>query len=131
MLNRFLALAIVCALVTVALPLSASAESAHEKDIRFAEKVKAGIAKLGVGPEAKIELILRDKTRVSGFISEANENSFAVTPTNGTTIVVAYPDVAQAKGNNWSTGKKVVIIGAIVAGTLAILYFAVFKGKHL
>jgi hypothetical protein len=128
--NRFLAIAIVCALLTVTLPLSASAKSTPEKDAVFTEKVKAGVAKLGVGPEARVEVKLRNKTKLSGFISDATENSFVITAKNGTNTVIAYTDVGQVKGNNLNTGTKIILIGAIVAGALAILYFAAFKGKH-
>ncbi len=40
----------------------AYAGSKAEKETRFAEKVKDGISKLGTGPDARIEVKLRDKT---------------------------------------------------------------------
>lgn len=130
MLKNIVALAIACTLMlTVVLPASASSKA--EKQNRFTEKVKAGIAKLGTGTNAQVEVKLRDKTRVSGYVSEANESSFVITDaTEGTSTVVAYTDVTQAKGNNLSTGKKFAI-AAVIVGALAIIYFAVFAGKHL
>jgi len=123
----FLAFAL---LITIALPSPVSAKSAAEKQARFTEKVKAGIFKLGTGPQARVEVKLRDKTKLSGYISEANVTSFVVTDANGARAVVAYPDVAQVKGNNLSTGKKFAI-AAVIVGALAIIYFAFFAGKHL
>ena len=132
MLKIFLALSIACSLIlTLTMPVAATTKSATEKQNRFTEKVKAGIAKLGVGPDAQVQVKLRDKTKLSGFVSEANETSFVVTDKSGAKTVVAYPDVTQVKGNNLSKGAKIVIIGGIVAGVLAIIYFAVFAGKHL
>jgi hypothetical protein len=130
MLNRILAPALACALIFVALPLAVSAKSNPEKDAAFTEKVKAGVIKLGVGPDAKVEVKLRNKTKLSGFISEANQDTFVITARNGTNTVIAYTDVGQVKGNNLTRGTKILLIGAIVAGTLAIIYFAAFKGKH-
>lgn len=132
MLKNFLALSIACTLIlTLTIPAAATSRSAAEKQNQFIEKVKAGVAKLGVGPEAQIQVKLRNKTKLSGFISEANETSFVVTDKNGAKTVVAYPDVTQVKGNNLSKGAKILIIGGIVAGVLAIIYFAAFAGKHL
>jgi hypothetical protein len=131
MLKTVTAFSVVFALlITIALPSSVSAKSAAEKQARFTEKVKAGILKLGTGPQARVEVRLRDKTKLSGFISEANETSFMITDVNGAKAVVAYPDVAQVKGNNLSTGKKFAI-AAVIVGALAIIYFAFFAGKHL
>lgn len=132
MLRNFLALSIACSLIlTLTIPVAATAKSSAEKQNRFTEKVKAGIAKLGVGPDAQVQVKLRNKTKLSGFISEANETSFVVTDKNGANTVVAYPDVTQVKRNNLSKGAKILIIGGIVTGVLAIIYFAVFAGKHL
>lgn len=130
--KKVLAFSIICAVyLTAAFPASVSAKSATEKQTRFTQKVKAGIAGLGVGPEARVEVKLVDKTKLSGYISEASEDSFVITDASlGTKTVVAYPDVTQVKGNNLSTGKKFAI-AAVIVGALAIIYFAVFAGKHL
>ena len=45
---------------------------------RFAEKVKAGIGKLGTGTDARIEVKLRDKTKLKGYVSESVEDSFVI-----------------------------------------------------
>ena len=86
MLKTVTAFSVVFALlITIALP-SVSAKSASEKQVRFTEKVKAGIFKLGTGPQARVEVKLRDKTKLSGYISEANETSFVVTDANGAKV---------------------------------------------
>ena|SRR6266550_4636252 len=101
------------------------------KQREMTEKVKAGILSLGVGPEARIEVKLRNKTKLSGFISEADEDSFAITDNKtGAKTIVPYGDIASAKGNNWQT-KKTIIVTAVILGALAIIYFAAFHGKHL
>jgi len=129
--KRLLATLITCALFAFAMPAQISANTTLEEQARFAEKVKTGILKLGVGPDARVAVKLRDNTKLSGYISEVNESSFVVTNTKtGVSTVVAYPDVKQVKGNNLSTGQKFAVAAVIVAA-LAIIYFAVFAGKHL
>jgi hypothetical protein len=96
--------------------------STKEKEARFAEKVKAGILKLGTGPEARIEVRLRDKRKLKGYITEVGNDHFAVTdPKNGATEMISYSQVKQVKGNNLSTGAKIAIGVAIIAGILALI----------
>jgi len=100
-----------------------SASSKPDKDTRFAEKVKASIAQLGTGQSSLVNIKLRDKTRLTGYVSEIADTSFVVTDlkTAGTTTV-AYPDVVQVKGNNLSTRTKIIITAAIIAGVAITLY---------
>jgi hypothetical protein len=88
----------------------AFAANSPEKEARFAQKVKAQIAKLGTGPAARIDLKLRDKTKLKGYVSEVGNESFAVVDDKtGSATTVAYPQVRQVKGNNLSTGAKIAI----------------------
>jgi len=61
---------IVACLVVSALgvrPVAASLNS--EKEIRFAGKVKQGVEKIGVGSNIRVEVKLRDKTRLKGYVN--------------------------------------------------------------
>ena len=102
---------------------TASANPKTERQARFAAKVRANIAKLGTGNQALIAVKLKDKTKVAGYISEVREDSFVVVhPKFGAVTSVNYADVAQAKGNNISTGAKIAIgIGIGAAAVLVIL----------
>ena len=96
-------------------------DSKSDKEARFAEKVKKGIAKLGTGESALVEVKLRDNTKVKGYIKEAGDTSFTVVnPANNVVTIVTYPQTKQVRGNNLSTGAKVAIGLAILAGVLAI-----------
>jgi hypothetical protein len=88
------------------------------------EKIRAGIYKLGLGKDARVEVKLRDKTALQGYISEANEDSFTVTDlkTEASTVV-AYPNVRQVKGHNLTTRTKIMIGVAIAVGVGIALYF--------
>ncbi|MEK6303431.1 MAG: hypothetical protein AABO41_22200 [Acidobacteriota bacterium] len=102
----------------------ASAASKEEKQAGRAEKVRAGIHKLGVGTDARVKIKLRDDVKLAGYISEAKDDSFVVTDlkTRAATTV-AYGDVTQVKGHNLGTGAKIAIgIGIGVGATILVLY---------
>ncbi|MCI0525314.1 MAG: hypothetical protein L0Y75_08645, partial [Acidobacteria bacterium] len=84
---------------------SVSAKSKEEKDAQRTEKVKAGIARLGVGNEARVSVKLRDGRKLAGYIKEAGGDSFVIADLKtGATTTVAYPDVTQVKGHHLSKG---------------------------
>ena len=124
MYTKILSLAFLCLLVHPLLCAPAWANTNAARRVKFAEKAKAGIMKLGVGPEARVSVKLRDKTKVAGYVSEVEENLFVVTDLKtGESTPVTYADVAQVKGHNLSTGAKVAIgIGIGVGLTILFLY---------
>ena len=92
------------------------------------EKVKEGISKLGVGKDALVEVKLRDKAILVGYVSEAKQDSFAITDAKtGTATTVAYADVAQVKGHNISTGAKIGIGIAIGFAVTALVIYLVVR----
>jgi hypothetical protein len=100
----------------------ADARTKAEERARFANKVKLNIARLGTGNQALVAIKLRDRSKVSGYISEAGSESFTVVhPKFGTTSTVSYVDVAQVKGHNLSTGAKIAIGIAIGAGAVLVI----------
>ena len=104
----------------------AYAGSKEEKETRLAEKVKEGISKIGTGAAAHVEVKLRDKTKLKGYVSEADEDSFVIVDekTNATSTV-AYSQVQQVKGNNLSTAAKIAIgVGVILLPIAVALFFA-------
>jgi uncharacterized protein with PIN domain len=118
----------VCTVVLSALLLQAAAvpalaATAAEKEAKRAEKVRTQLAKLGTGPDARIRLELRDKTRLEGFVSEAGAEGFVVTDSAGKATAVAYPQVGKAQGHNLSTGAKIAIGVGIGAGVTLLILF--------
>jgi hypothetical protein len=100
------------------------ASSKAEKAAQRIEKVKAGILKLGTGPDARVAMKLRGDAKVAGYISEVGSDSFVVKDLKtGAATTVDFADVAQVKGHNLSTGAKIAIGIAIgVGATLLVLY---------
>jgi hypothetical protein len=103
------------------------AASKEEKQARHTEKVRTGILKLGVGPEARVAIKLRDDAKLAGYVSEVKDASFVVTDlkTRAATTV-GYGDVAQVKGHNLSTGAKIGIGMAIGAGLTILVLWLIF-----
>ena len=115
---------IACALAIVLTNLlylpTAAAKPSGNKEERKLEKLKTGIRKLGIGSDACIKVRLKDKTEISGHISEAGEDSFVVIDATGKSNFVAYRQVAQAKGNNLSSKEKLAIT-LVTVGVIAVL----------
>ena len=115
-----------CSVLLSALLLQAAAVPAFaatkaEKEAQRAEKVRTQLAKLGTGSDARIRLILRDKTKLEGFVSEAGAETFAVTDRAGKTTIVQYGQVGKAQGHNLSTGAKIAIGIGIGAGVTILI----------
>jgi uncharacterized membrane protein len=120
MFKRTLSVALVAALLSVAGPSPASAagsKSKAEKEAVFVAKLKESVARLGTGTAARVEVKLRDKTKLKGYVSEVGDEGFSVVDSKtGTATRVAYPQVQKVKGHNLTTGAKVAIaLGAVVA----------------
>jgi hypothetical protein len=122
MFKKFLSLALITLVINLACGASAFASTNSEKEARLIEKVKSSITKLGTGTDARVEVKLRDKTKLKGYISEIGEDYFVVTDAKtGTATTVAYPQVKQVKGNNLSTGAKIAIGVGVVIGVLLLI----------
>ena len=122
MSRKLVSLVLVGLLLNIVGGIPAYAGSKEETRARFAEKVKAGIGRLGTGPEARVEVKLRDGKTLKGYISEAGENSFVIVDAkSGAASTVPYPQVKQVRGNNLSKGAKIAITVGIVVGLLFLL----------
>ncbi len=102
----------------------AQAKTKEEKAAEFASKVKYNVGKLGVGPDARIEVKLHDKTKLKGYVASMGEDSFVVADDkSGAQTEVPYPDVAKVKGHNLSTGATIAIaVGLAVGATILVLF---------
>lgn len=126
MLKKLLSLLIIGSIMLVAGGRYAVAAGSDAKEAAFTEKVKAEIAKLGTGPSAQVQIKLRDKTKLKGYIKESNDDHFVlVNEKTGAATEVAYPQVKQVKGNNLSTGAKV----AIGVGIGLVILIIAFKDR--
>lgn len=125
--QKRISLTLVCSLLLMwASTPAAAAPTKEEKAAAHAAKVKTEIGKLGVGPEAQIRVKLRDKTKLSGYVSQANADSFVITDAKtGAATEVPYPSVIQARGHNLSTGAKIAIAAGIAVGVAILVFYIV------
>jgi hypothetical protein len=87
-------------------------------DQQAAEKVRIKVQKIGVGGNARVEVKLRDSTRLKGYIENADRDSFTVVDSGtGLSKTIAYADASSVKkaGSGIST-KTWIILGAAVVG---------------
>jgi hypothetical protein len=126
-MKKLLTIMIACLVVSAISVRPIAASSRAEKEARFAGKVKLGVEKVGSGRDTRVEVKLRDKTRLKGYISEIGNNEFVVTDIKtGASNKVAYADVKQIKGNNLSTGAKIAIgIGIGLGLTILVLFIII------
>ena len=125
MLKKILCLVLIGSIMIVAGGRTALAASVNAKEAALTEKVKTAIAKLGTGPSAQVEITLHDKSKLKGYIKEADDEHFVLVHKTGVATEVAYPQVRKVKGNNLSTGAKV----AIGFGVGIVILLLVFKDR--
>jgi hypothetical protein len=110
---------------------SALAKTKEEKEAALAAKMKAGVAKLGAGKDTKISVKLRNSTKLKGYVSRIEEESFVIADAKtGPETNVPYGDVTQVKGKNLSTGAIIAISAGVAAGvTLLVIWIIIAVGN--
>ena len=121
MFYKLIALTVAGALIGIILVKPVKADSKEVKQSRVAAKVKEVIVRLGTGEVARVEVKLRDKKKLNGYISEAGENAFVVMDAKYGPTTVAYPQVKQVRGHNLSTVAEVAIGLGIAVAVLVFL----------
>ena len=119
MFRRILTIVLVAALMSTFIGFQSVQAKAGE-EVDSAEKARISVAGMGVGKDARVEVKLRDNTKLKGYVSEVEEDSFTVTDKTGISRTVAYADVAKVskQGNGWSTGTKAIVGAAVAAGAI-------------
>jgi hypothetical protein len=109
-------------IVTLLLPVLNAATCADGKQaVPRAEQIKASLAQFGTGRAAQVQLKLRDNRKLKGHLASVAADTFTLTEAKtGADVTLRYDEVAQVKGRNASTGKKVAI-GFAVGFGLAVL----------
>lgn len=96
--------------------------SETDKEAKFAEKVKLNIAKLGIGKDSKVQVKLKDGTKLKGFVSEIKDEYFVVTSEkDGQSAPIPYSQVKQVKGRNNLSDVTIKIAITIVGLILIVI----------
>jgi len=102
-------------------PSAADTPAERSKRALLAAKVKAGVTQLGTGTSARVRVLLNDKTKYHGYVTEITDDHFVVADAKtGATSPIAYPEVKGIKGNNLSSGARVGI-GVAIAAAVGII----------
>jgi small nuclear ribonucleoprotein (snRNP)-like protein len=116
--KKFSIIALVVSLLSTSLFLgSVQAQGASSSN---ASKNHARVSKIGVGQNAKVEVKLKDQTKITGYISGIEANSFTVVDrVTGADHNLSYEDVTAVKrpGGGFST-KSWIILGSVAAGAI-------------
>lgn len=97
-----------------------SVQAQGGSDTEAAAKARLKVEKLGLGPDARVEVKLLDGTKLKGYVSAKEQDSFTVTDRKtSASSVVRYAEVGEVKksGGGLST-KSWVIIGSAIAGAV-------------
>ncbi|HKO41985.1 MAG TPA: hypothetical protein VJU84_01740 [Pyrinomonadaceae bacterium] len=130
MLKKLISVTLVMLLLNLACLTTVYAASKEEKQARFALKVKESVLKFGTGQSARVKVKLRDKTKLQGYISAADDEQFTVTDATGMATTVTYPQVKSVQGNNLSTGAKIAIgVGIAATVIFIILWYTTGPGS--
>ena len=93
--------------------------------------MKSAVLKLRLGPKARVEVKLHNKTKVKGYISESNdEGFFIVDEKTGATTHLTYSQVKQVKTKSHLNGKKIALAFAIIAYVTVIAILQINCNKN-
>ena len=119
--------ATVIAVLTVNL-ICISSVTAQRNELSAAD-ARMEIAKLGTGPQAVVRVILKNKKKVQGWLSFADDGHFTVTAEkSGAVTSIKYSDVSSVKNLKPSRG---ALVAGIAGGlSLAVVIFLFAGAKH-
>lgn len=87
------------------------------QDSRAAQEIQIKVAKIGVGRDARVEAKLNDGSKVKGYISAAENDSFTVVDRKtGSSQTISYADVVSVKK---SSGGLSPLTWGIIGGASA------------
>lgn len=91
------------------------------------EKIKTDVSRRGTGEKSKVVVRMKNGTRLKGYISQSDDDSFDLTDSKTKQITtVPYGDVMAIKKSGLSTGAKVAIgVGIAAAVVVVVLVVAV------
>jgi hypothetical protein len=127
MMRKYLTYLLASAVFVASLTMPVAAQQRNSEATTL-DKVKAKIAKIGVGEKAKATVIQKDGTKRKGYIAQAGNDDFVLRDrkTDAPTTI-SYSDVLKVESNKGhSTARNLAIGIGIGAGAfLAILLISI------
>ena len=120
MFNRLLSLALAGLLISMVTPAPASAQAGSDPGHTL--KVRAKISRVGTGKQARVEVKLRDKQTLKGYVGEIAEDHFSlVDAKHGTVTAIPYDQVERVKNRTQSPFLPLALGGAVIGGLLIVV----------
>ena len=105
MLRKIFSLVIICCFCFPAGIIAQTKSQQTAKETKRIEKIRKLIFQSGIGPGNDVEVKLRDKSKIRGYVSEVADNHFVVTDSKtGSTTKLEYGQVDKAR--LWSVTKN-------------------------
>jgi hypothetical protein len=123
-MRTYLTCMLACILFVTGTSLPVSAQQSNSNGMAV-DKVKAKVAKIGVGEKAKATVILKDGSKKKGYIGQAGNDDFVLRDRQtDTPTTINYSDVAKVESNKGhSTARNLGIGIGIGAGALLAIIF--------
>jgi hypothetical protein len=108
----------------ILISLTSGVRSAVAQTTNNAEpaQVRARVQSIGGGQNARVEVKLKNSTKVKGYVSGAGADSFTVVNSKtGSSETVAYADVAQVKKSNSGLKARTwIILGGVAVAAVIV-----------
>jgi len=103
-------------------PLGFRSAKAQTGKVGEADQIRTKVERLGVGRSSRVEVKMQDGTRVKGYVSKLEPDSFDVTDLDsGAAQTLAFAQVTQVKKVNGGPSKRTwIIIGAAAVAAIVI-----------
>jgi hypothetical protein len=97
-----------------------SVQAQAGSDTDAASRARLRVEKSGVGSDARVEVKLLDGTRLKGYVSAKEQDSFTLTDRKtGAASVVRYAEVSEVKKSGGGlSSTSWIIIGSAIAGAV-------------
>ena len=96
----------------------------NDKSFKQMEEIKAKVAKFGTGEKAKVKVELNDQTKLKGYISTIEADSFAIIEkTSGKINKIEYAQVKKVGRDGISLGSKIAIVAGAAGAAIVLAVF--------
>jgi hypothetical protein len=105
-----------------------TAAFAQTQDNKKVQKIKTKVAKYGTGEKAKVKVELLNQTKIKGYISAIDDDSFTVTDKKtGAATKIDYANTKKVmSGGGLSTAAKIgIAVGIAVPVTILLTLFRI------
>lgn len=130
MFKKYLALAIIVLMLNLAGDRLIFAQTQDDKSAKLAQKIKKQVTEIGVGEKSKVRVELQNRTKIKGYISSIDNDSFTITEKK--TGMLTKIEYAQTQKVKLGYGLPTAVTIGVVAGlaTAAVIALAILGKRY-